>query len=196
MSRPSTPADGGPQQAADPWQPPPGEAATAWMPPPAPSWAPVWQPPPAFGALPGVPPAASAPTAQRHGPLVLVLVAVAGVLVGAVGGGLLAGVLFVAGAQDIGRGMGEEFTRSMEDAMGLTGEWVTGPVEEFAPTEPGSLGPDPVLDAYAAGCFAGGLQACDDLYYESPPLSPYEEYGATCGGRVKQYAVMSCTELE
>ena len=61
---------------------------------------------------------------------------------------------------------------------------------------PGELGPDPVLDEYAQECFAGELQACDDLYYESPPLSAYEEYGSTCGGRVKIYTVPYCTELD
>jgi hypothetical protein len=53
-----------------------------------------------------------------------------------------------------------------------------------------------VLDAYAGSCFDGELQACDDLFYESPPMSAYEEYGVTCGGRVKQFAVMSRTDLE
>jgi hypothetical protein len=62
--------------------------------------------------------------------------------------------------------------------------------------EPGDLGPDPVLDAYAQGCFTGDLQSCDDLYNTSPPLSDYEEYAATCAGRVKPYIVMSCTQLE
>jgi hypothetical protein len=61
--------------------------------------------------------------------------------------------------------------------------------------EPGDLGPDPVLDTYAADCFAGDLQACDDLYYEAPPLSDYESYALTCGGRVKEYAVAACSEL-
>jgi hypothetical protein len=71
-----------------------------------------------------------------------------------------------------------------------------GPVEQFPAVEPGDLGPDPVLEAYAGSCFAGELQACDDLFYEAPPLSDYEEYGSTCGGRVKAYVAMSCTELE
>jgi hypothetical protein len=69
-------------------------------------------------------------------------------------------------------------------------------VEEFPAVPPGDLGPDSVLDEYADACFAGDFQACDDLMYESPPLSEYEEYGATCGGRVKPYSVVTCTELE
>ena len=40
------------------------------------------------------------------------------------------------------------------------------------------------------------LQACDDLMYASPPLSDYEEYASTCGGRVEEFSVPVCTELE
>jgi hypothetical protein len=61
---------------------------------------------------------------------------------------------------------------------------------------PQGLGPDPVLDGYAQQCFAGDFQACDDLFFESPPLSAYEEYASTCGGRVKIYTVPYCTELD
>jgi hypothetical protein len=125
-----------------------------------------------------------------------------GALVGAVVAGLLVAVLFTAAAQDIGSGMGEEFSQSMEGGLGLTSEDVwssqygSGPVEEFPATPPGTLGPDPVLNAYATSCFGGEMQACDDLFYESPPMSKYEEYAVTCGGRVKQFAVMACTDLD
>jgi hypothetical protein len=112
-------------------------------------------------------------------------------------------VLFSAAAEDIGSGMGEEFSRSMEGVLGVPGEgmWsseygASGPVEQHPATAPGPLGPDPVLDAYADRCFAGELKACDDLYYESPPMSDYEEYAVTCGGRVKQFTVVVCTGLE
>ena len=33
------------------------------------------------------------------------------------------------------------------------------------------------------GCDAGDMQACDDLYLESPVGSPEEEFGDTCGNR-------------
>ncbi len=72
----------------------------------------------------------------------------------------------------------------------------SGPVEQFPATAPGDLGPDPVLNAYAQECFEDDLQSCDDLYNESPPLSDYERYATTCGGRVKEYDVMNCTELD
>lgn len=71
-----------------------------------------------------------------------------------------------------------------------------GPVAQFEPTAPGDLGSDPVLDAYADQCFAGDMQACDDLYVDAPPLSPYEQYSWSCGGRVKAYTVSACTDLE
>ena len=53
-----------------------------------------------------------------------------------------------------------------------------------------------MLDQYAQQCFAGAFQSCDDLLYESPPLSEYERYAVTCGGRVKQYEVLACADLD
>lgn len=49
---------------------------------------------------------------------------------------------------------------------------------------PGELGADAELDALAGDCFGGDIGACDDLYLRSPVDSPYEAYGATCGGRL------------
>ncbi len=75
----------------------------------------------------------------------------------------------------------------------------TTPIDRFEPVPPPVPGLDPALDAtlgqYAQRCFAEDLQACDDLFYESPPMSEYERYGATCGGRVKPFAVAACTDL-
>jgi hypothetical protein len=51
------------------------------------------------------------------------------------------------------------------------------------PEEPGDLGDDPALDELTDGCFSGDLEACDDLYFESPLGSEYERYGSTCGER-------------
>ncbi len=62
------------------------------------------------------------------------------------------------------------------------------------PVPPGDLGDDPLLDELAANCYAGDMQACDDLYWESPLDSAYEDYGNTCGGRVPDGA-MTCTDL-
>ena len=129
--------------------------------------------------------------------------ALAGVTAGAVGGAFLVTAAFLGSAEDIGEGIGrgmaaaeEEFYASMsEEEFG----WSAGPPLDAAdigePVAP-VTGPDPVLDAYAQGCFEGDYQACDDLFFESPPLSDYEQYGGSCGGRVKAYSVVACSELD
>ncbi|MBU5424157.1 DUF4190 domain-containing protein [Cellulomonas hominis] len=53
-------------------------------------------------------------------------------------------------------------------------------------------GSDPELDALWDACEAGSGTACDDLYWEAPSGSQYEEFGTTCGGRV-EFAV-SCSD--
>jgi hypothetical protein len=58
------------------------------------------------------------------------------------------------------------------------------------------LGNDPDLNDYATRCHDGDMQACDDLYQESDPMSRYEQYGMTCGGRVKPFDVDNCTDLD
>ena len=52
-----------------------------------------------------------------------------------------------------------------------------------AAQEPTGLGSDPVMDEYAQQCYAGDMEACDDLFRESPIDSAYESYGGTCAGR-------------
>jgi hypothetical protein len=118
---------------------------------------------------------------------------------------VVVGALVLRGAaEDVGRAAGEAMGESMGEAVyggGVSsGYWSSGgglgPVEQSAPVPPGELGPDPVLDAYSQGCFDGDLQSCDDLFTESPPLSRYEEYATTCGGRVKAWTVPYCTDLD
>lgn len=190
----------------------PEPAQTGWAPPPPPSWAPGW--PPAAPTGPagplGGPPAGR--SARPTGPVLLA--AAAGLLAGLLGSGLVVAALFTAAAGDIGETMADRIGSSVEEAI-IEGTRVAteesldayeedlmypgGPMEapeQFPPVPPEGLGPDPVLDDYAQECFGGGLQACDDLLYESPPMSEYEEYASTCGGRVKPYMVGSCTELE
>ena len=41
------------------------------------------------------------------------------------------------------------------------------------------------LDALWDACEEGDGQACDDLYFQSPFDSEYEEFGKTCGGRLE-----------
>ena len=52
-----------------------------------------------------------------------------------------------------------------------------------ASSEPEGLGDDPEFDEYAEECYDGDMEACDDLYWASPPDSAYELYGGTCAGR-------------
>lgn len=116
---------------------------------------------------------------------------------------LVAAVLFSAAATSIGQGDGRgvlavdgEHPRRPAGCLWSSEYGTSGPVEEYPATAPGVLGPDPVLDAYATSCFDGEMQACDDLYYESPPMSDYEQYAVTGGGRVEQFAVVACTDLD
>jgi hypothetical protein len=179
------------------------------LPPPVPDWAastPAWTPPtdwrPPSAWAPTVPAPAPARSRSRT-PLVLGLIALAGVAAGAVGGAALVTAVFVGSAEAIGEGIGRGMVSGTEDLYASMSEedlgWYAGPPVDPAdigePVTPVS-GPDPVLNAYAQACFEGDYQSCDDLYYESSPLSAYEQYGGTCGGRVKLNTVMACTELE
>ena len=49
--------------------------------------------------------------------------------------------------------------------------------------EPTGLGTDAAMDELAADCHQGDMQACDDLFFQSPAGSAYEDYGDTCAGR-------------
>jgi hypothetical protein len=185
------------------------------VPAPVPDWlasTPEWTGATGAASRGGWAPAVPAPVApaggavRSRGPLALALVAAAGVVAGAVGGAFLVTAVFVGSAQQIGEGIGdglaEGLASGMEDAYGPLPQdfgWSAGPPLDPAdigdPTPP-VAGPDPVLDGYAQSCFEGVYPACDGLFFESPPMSDYEEYGATCGGRIEPYAVGSCTELD
>lgn len=52
-----------------------------------------------------------------------------------------------------------------------------------ATSDPEGLGDDPLFDDYAEDCHDGDMEACDDLFRESPLGSAYELYGGTCAGR-------------
>lgn len=58
---------------------------------------------------------------------------------------------------------------------------------------PDTYGDDPTFDALWDACEAGDGQACDDLYWQTPVDSAYEEFGATCGGRFG-FREVQCTE--
>jgi hypothetical protein len=130
------------------------------------------------------PPAAWAPAPRAAGLSVGVAFALAAMLVLGLLVAVVVGALILRSGAGMGSGMGEAYAPY-------------GPVEQSEPVPPdGLLGPDPVLDAYAQQCFDGDLQSCDDLFAESAPLSEYEEYASTCGGRVKGLSVYACTELD
>jgi hypothetical protein len=178
--------------------------------PPVPDWAastPEWPGAPGRGSWvgsPSVPPPAAVAAAPRSkGLLTLGVVALAGVAAGAVGGAFLVTAVFVGSAEAIGEGIGRGMAAGEQDFYASMSEedfgWSAGP-----PLDPADIGDpvaplpgaDPVLDGYAQRCFEGDYQSCDDLFFESPSRSEYEDYGASCAGRVEVGVVMSCTELD
>ncbi|KAE8762754.1 hypothetical protein [Georgenia thermotolerans] len=56
-----------------------------------------------------------------------------------------------------------------------------------------TYGSDEQLDYLWDACEAGDGQACDDLYWDSPSFSEYEDFGNTCGGREPD-GVWSCAD--
>jgi hypothetical protein len=145
----------------------------------APDQPPVW---PGYGYHgPGgwpVWPQQAPPVGQRRWPMITGIVAavvlVVGVLVSVVVGGYRLG----GSAGDSAFGGGP-------------------PAPTTSPPSPAAgLGDDPGLDVYAQRCQEGEMDACDDLYRLSETLSDYEAYGMTCGGRVKPFDVMWCTDLD
>jgi hypothetical protein len=165
-------------------------------------WTPwgTWDP--AAGRPVAVPaPPAAAPAPSRVLPAALLA---GGVVLGLLLAAVVGALVLRGAADDVGRAAGEAMGASMGEAFsgGVTEGYyggsggVLGPVEQSEPVPPGELGPDPVLDAYAQGCFDGDLQSCDDLFVESPPLSQYEEYATTCGGRVEAWTAPYCTDLD
>ena len=64
---------------------------------------------------------------------------------------------------------------------------ITGPVDVPAEVSPEFVG-------LAQGCFGGDMQACDDLFQQTPVDSIDEAYGLACGGRVPARDV-TCVEI-
>jgi len=82
----------------------------------------------------------------------------------------------------------EDFESQMEELAGELEEEFGDLEESFSQfdesgDEPQGYGDDPELDALYDACADGDGGACDDLYYQSPFGSDYEEFGNTCGGR-------------
>ncbi|MGY1748478.1 hypothetical protein [Modestobacter sp. SYSU DS0511] len=134
---------------------------------------------------------------------------------------VLGALVLRSGAEDLGRGIGEGLAdasaAAMDDALsglrddhglddfglddfGLDDVNAYGlgsaQVERADPAPPDGLGDDPVLDGFAQQCFDGDLQACDDLYQEALLEPGYGDHGLTCGGRVDEFAVYTCAQLD
>ncbi|GAB3191175.1 hypothetical protein GCM10027261_00280 [Geodermatophilus arenarius] len=169
-------------------------------------WTPwgTWDP--TAGRAPAVPPAPTPVTAPAPASRVLPAALLAGGLaLGLVLAAVVGALVLRGAADDAGRAAGEAMGEAVGETLygGVPSEYYDygtgggpGEVEQSEPVPPGVLGSDPLLDAHAQGCFDGDLQACDDLFAESPPLSEYEEYALTCGGRVKAWSVPLCTDLD
>jgi hypothetical protein len=177
--------------------PQPGPVASGWYPgtpvqpgrgPAAPPWPGQPVPPPPTG----------------RAALVPALLASAVVAAGLVVAVVLGALVVSASADDLGRAIGESSAGAVAGQLASDEGygWSAyppedlAPVEQSAPVAPGDLGEDPTLDGYADACFDGDLQSCDDLYSDSEPLSDYEHYALTCGGRVKAFDVYLCADLD
>ncbi|WP_229023186.1 DUF2510 domain-containing protein [Actinomarinicola tropica] len=66
--------------------------------------------------------------------------------------------------------------------------------DDIASEEGETYGDNPTLDALWDACEGGDGQACDDLYFQSPLGSEYEEFGDTCGGRFEAGEVLCSME--
>ena len=125
--------------------------------------APYGQQPPGPGGASTPPWGQGAATPRKTNTLAVVLAALAALVVTG-----LAVALFVwSGSDDDGDGGGSGGDSSIPSAS----------------SEPEGLGDDAELDGYAEECHDGDMEACDDLYRESPRSSAYELYGGTCAGR-------------
>ena len=125
--------------------------------------APYGQQPQGPGGASALPWGQGAATPRTTNKLAVVLAALAALVVTG-----LAVALFVwSGSDDDGDGGGSGGDSSIPSAG----------------SEPDGLGDDPELDEYAEECYDGDMEACDDLYQESPRSSAYELYGGTCAGR-------------
>ncbi|MDN4479976.1 DUF4190 domain-containing protein [Demequina muriae] len=59
-----------------------------------------------------------------------------------------------------------------------------------------TYGDDPFLDGLWDQCEAGDMAACDDLYYESPFGSEYEDFGWECGGQGRGVLDFDCASKD
>ena len=85
---------------------------------------------------------------------------------------------------------------SAQEAAPPTTTPPAAPVTAPAPSQqPTGLGTDGAMDLLASACFNGTMQACDDLYVQSPDGSAYQTYGDTCAGRQPAGTGRYCTTV-
>ncbi len=96
-----------------------------------------------------------------------------------IGGGILAAVaIAVIAFLALGGDDDADGERASRDA-----ETTTTERSSEGDGEEGSYGSDPELDELYDQCEDGDFQACDDLFFDSPSDSEYEDFGDTCGER-------------
>lgn len=89
------------------------------------------------------------------------------------------------------------FAPSSDDEYAVFGATCGGRFEELRPFGcvdylGDNYGDNPELDALWDSCEDGDMDACNDLYTSSPPLSGYDEFGTTCGNRSEEPMRGSC----
>ncbi len=77
------------------------------------------------------------------------------------------------------------------DTTDTTGATDTTVADDNGDIPPGQdprniLGDDQALNDLANQCFEGDMQACDDLFAQTPVDSDLEAYSQTCGGRIDE----------
>ncbi len=141
-----------------------------------------------YGAPPPPPPPPSAagpaatPWYRKPGPLFLLGVVIAAAIAIPV-------LVVVLGGDDGGTAAGSSTTTAAATTTEATTTTAattttTAPTTTSATTTTSMPSPcgDPTLDALYQDCASGDMQACDDLFWQSPVGSACEEFGDTCGG--------------
>lgn len=95
--------------------------------------------------------------------------------------------------EDIDRAIAEAVEEERESNSESEPEPEPEQEEEDTPAH-GTYGSDAGLDRLYDQCEDGDMQACDDLYLDSPLGSEYETFGDTCGGRQNANTGVWCAE--
>lgn len=189
--------------------PPYGSAPVAAQPPsavpPVPGyWAQPGYPPGPYSAQPGYPPGpgywappGSVYTPPPSGPNGA---SIAALVTACLGLGIIPLILGMVGLAAEPRGSRGRIFAWVGIALGAveTVAWIALVVAIVSSgmNGPYSYGDDPQLDRLYDSCESGAMQACDDLYDQSPAGSDYEWFGLTCGERSDEDTELYCTEQD